>query len=124
MKKRASKVKRTVRTTGLNGKTEREGLVRELVGVTGRRGSMLRRGVSESVKKEFSGDSMGNQGIWVGIFLRKLQSRHTGPDMLRGRPLLSPPRSDANSGEKDGEGGCGGRCAVGGGNRNEKPVIQ
>lgn len=25
---------------------------------------------------------MGNQGIWVGMFLRNFQSRHTGPDMF------------------------------------------
>lgn len=30
-------------------------------------------------------------GTWVGMFLRSLQSRHTGPDMFRGRALLSAP---------------------------------
>lgn len=45
------------------------------------------------------------------MFLRNLQSRHTGPEMFGRRPLLTLPLSDANSEEKageDGEGGGGG----------------
>jgi hypothetical protein len=53
-------------------------------GCHGEKGFNVKQGVSdrELWKKEFSGGSMGNQGIWVGMFLRNLLSRHTGPDMF------------------------------------------
>lgn len=47
------------------------------------------------------------------MFLRNLQSRHTGPEMFGTRPLLTLPLSDADAdseekADEDGEGGGGG----------------
>lgn len=74
--------------------------LREVVGLMGRRGSILKRGVSESVKKRVLWRLNWKPGDLGGDILRNLQSRRTGPDMFKERPLLSLPCSDANSGEK------------------------